>query len=1048
MEHVWELFEEMDEMVYVSDVDTNTLVYMNRHLRQALGYHGHESYRGKMCYKVLQGCDDPCAFCNNDALRPGTFLSWSHKNPVLDKRFLIKDTMVEEEGRRYRIEIAIDRDAEAPSKSPYFYVRSETMLNECLQQVFSCTAPEDSIDSMLSYLGKTFCCDRSYVFEIRDGERMDNTYEWCAPGIAPQKDLLQNEALEHVDWWLQAFGENQVVVIQELEDIRTTHPAVYAALKPQGISALAVGPIAMDGQVTGFLGVDNPDSRLLPLLTPLLNVIGYFAATLIKRRDLLRRLHELSYHDQLTGALNRNALAEQYTTLSARCLGVLYCDVTGLKRVNDALGHEAGDQMLCHCYTLIRDSLGCCQVYRSGGDEFIVLCPGCPAEEFDEMVQRLRRRIRRDEYHVAVGQAWSDQQPLDLEQLIIQADQRMYRDKRDYYRANRILPEVEQRQGRIQQIAAGQPVSPFQQFLDETYYDAESLFQSVSQDNSSSYFYFGDMQRDLFYISDNMRDDFGFSSNVVPGLLRLWAKRISTPEFRELFWQDVSSILREKRTRHDLRYRVRDAYGNHQWIRCFGLLKWNEDHTAPLFFSGRVTHQDMSFVIDPISNLPREHTAHAHLRELEAKGEATLIIGFGLNGVAEINSTKGRPCGDRLLQKVGEELMDRLSCKMSFYRLEGVRCMAVVNPLYLAEGRESLVAQIRSIVQACYSALGLSTQNVCSFGVIEYPRQDIARGDLMEILVSLIRVARQESGQPFVSYSPESVRQIRQMSNMSLALRQDVDHHMEHFRIVVQPMVSAVTGEIAGGEVLLRWSFEGQDISPEVFIPLLEREGLIQQAGRWVFEQAVCTCVRVHAYHPTLYLTFNVSLYQLGDPQLLSFMRRTLETYQLDGSGLVAELTESCLDKQPDQLSHFVQACREMGISIALDDFGSGYSSIRMLLQYPFSVVKLDPALVQEVMESGEKWNFIRSIVFACHQFGKKVCVEGVEQQQQDESIRDTGCDLLQGYYYYCPMELHTLYRLLSGAEDQSEGGAGGGGRPETMSRQQNESAAKCGFQP
>lgn len=925
--------------------------------------------------------------------------------------------MVEAEGRRYRIEIAIDMDAEVPSKSLYYYASSETILNECLQRIFSCTAPEDSIDSLLSYLGKTFCCDRSYVFEIRDEERMDNTYEWCAPGVLPQKNLLQNEALKNVEWWMQAFGQNKVIVIQQLEDIRTTYPAVYAALKPQEISALAVGPIAMDGQVTGFLGVDNPDNRLLPLLTPLLNVIGYFAATLIKRRDLLRRLHELSYHDQLTGALNRNALAEQYGTLSARSLGVLYCDVTGLKRVNDALGHEAGDQMLRHCYLLIRNSVGSCQVYRSGGDEFIVLCPDCSAEEFEAKVQRLRRRIRRDEHHIAVGQIWTDQEPLDLERLIIQADQKMYRDKRDYYRANRLLSGENQRQEGKTQFVPGQPLTPFQQFLEESYYDAESLFQSVSQDNSSSYFYFGDVQRDLFYISDNMRDDFGFSSNVVPGLLRLWAKRISTPEFRELFWQDISNILKEKRTRHDLRYRVRDAYGNHQWIRCFGLLKWNADHTAPLFFSGRVTHQDMSFVIDPISNLPREHTAQAHLRELEAKGETTLIIGFGLNGIAEINNTKGRSCGDRLLQKVGEELMDRLSCKMSFYRLEGVRCMAVVNPLYLTEQRENLVAQIRTIVQACYCGQGLSIQNVCSFGVIEYPRQDIPRSDLVEILVSLIRLARQESGQPFVSYSPESVRQIRRMSNMSLALRQDVNNDMENFRILVQPMVSAATGDIIGGEVLLRWRFESQDISPEVFIPLLEREGLIQQAGRWVIEQTVCICVRIHAYDPDLYLTFNMSLYQLGDPELLSFMRQTLENYQLAGSSLVAELTESCLDKQPEQLSHFIQACRAMGISIALDDFGSGYSSIRMLLQYPFSIVKLDRSLVREATESGEKWNFIRSIVFACHQFGKKVCVEGVEQQQQDESIRDAGCDLLQGYYYHRPMELQNLYRLLSGME-------------------------------
>ncbi len=92
MEKIWEFFEKLDEMVYVSDIETHQIVYMNQRLRDALGYSTQEEYVGKMCYQVLQGCDAPCAFCNNQQLRPGEFLSWTHSNPVLNKRFLIKDS--------------------------------------------------------------------------------------------------------------------------------------------------------------------------------------------------------------------------------------------------------------------------------------------------------------------------------------------------------------------------------------------------------------------------------------------------------------------------------------------------------------------------------------------------------------------------------------------------------------------------------------------------------------------------------------------------------------------------------------------------------------------------------------------------------------------------------------------------------------------------------------------------------------------------------------------------------------------------------------------
>ena len=1015
MDNIWEFFEDLDEMVYVSDVQTYELVYMNRHLRNALGYQSHKEYTGRPCYAVLQGRDTPCDFCTNQNLEPGKFLSWTHKNPVLGKRFLVKDSAFFYNGRQYRMEMAIDVDADVVCRSPYYYARSETVLNECLQQIFSSPTPEGSIHNMLSYLGTTFSCDRAYIFE-QDGDIVRNTYEWCAENVSAQKAVLQSVPLSAIDWWLPPFERNEVIVIDRLEEVRTNHPEAYAILKPQDITSLAAGPIKVDGQVIGFLGVDNPDEQMMSLVTPLLNVIGYFTSTLLKRRDLLARLNELSYHDQLTGALNRNALAERYGMLEAESIGVISSDITGLKRINDAQGHEAGDRLIRRCYKLLHDVLGDCMIYRSGGDEFTVLCPNTSEEVFLDQVSTLQTRLRDNQLSLSVGHVWSNRQPLALEKLISQANQAMCQNKRAYYEKNRALPGVERRQQfRCPTDPALSSNAPFQDFLDNAYCDTEALFQSIAQDNASSYFYFGDMQRDIFYISDNMRDDFGFQDNVVPGLLKLWAKRISTPEFQDLFWQDISGMLREKRSLHDLSYRVRDIHGNNQWIRCYGILKWDRDKTTPLFFSGRVTHQDVSFVIDPISNLPREHTAYRHLSELEANGEKALVIGFSLNGLTEINSIKGRSYGDRLLKKVADSLMENLSWKMSFYRLEGMRCMAVVNPIvFQSEGKESLVAQLRLIIRDCYESMGISIQNVCSFGLMEYPCHGFTPEDLVDNLISLIRVARQEVKEDFVEYSAQSIQQIKQMSNMALALSQDVTHGMQHFRIVIQPVVSAGDGKVIGGEVLLRWTFEGKDVSPGVFIPILEKENMIHLAGRWVFEQAACTCARLHAYDPSFYLTFNVSLLQLSDNGFLPFMREVLDKYHLSGSSLVAELTESCLDEQPKKLEQFVSECQDMGLRIALDDFGSGYSSLRMLLQYPSSIIKLDRSLVLEVTESDEKMNFIRSIVYACHQFGKRVCMEGVEYAEQNAIILDTGCDMIQGYYYYRPMEVHNVYLLIS----------------------------------
>ena len=1012
MRYLIDFFEEMDELIYISKPDTYELVYMNRRLRECLGYHFHEEYRGKKCYEVLQGNMFPCAFCTNEVLEQGKVLSWTHMNPVLNHKYLIKDSLYIHEGKKYRIEIAIELELNSELNVTPFYTRNEMIMNECMQQILSSMNPEESLERMLAYIGTAFLCDRVYVFEIDKGVA-DNTYEWCRQGVTRQKEILQKVPVTSIEWWIHLFQENQVVVIRNLEEIRTKYPSIYAILKPQNITRLVAGPIVIEDQVVGFVGVDNPKEDSIEMLTSLMRAISFFIITLLKRRDLLKRLNTLSFQDTLTGAYNRNAMFEQCVFSDESSVGVIYCDITGLKKNNDILGHGAGDQMIRHCYNLIRDTLDIPWIYRAGGDEFIAVFRNVEQAVFLKKVRRLHAKVQQNKYHIAIGYEWTNEPPYNLERIIARADKVMYEDKRDYYLANIREPEPEQREKGIQGTTSTKDsISLFNNFLRNTYHDMEMFFQSLSQQNTTSYFYFGDMQKDLFYISDNMRDEFGFSSNVVPGLLQEWAQRIPSNKDKDLYWEELNSMLREKRTVHDLRYQVRSSNGKNMWIRCYGILKWDDEKRIPLFFSGRVTHQDNNFVVDPNTNFPRSSVMLSYMDEIRQKGKKVRAIGFCLNNIREINSTRGRGYSDHLVQNVAESLTQNLADKMSFFRLEGMRCAAIVDPACEEEVKD-LIAQIRVIIAEWYQFMGIAVRNVCSFVVMEYPQAQMTPSEFLDQMVSLLRVAKHDTSQTYVVYSEKNVGKIKKMSNMALALNRDVMRGMEHFRIVLQPVVSSKDGSIVGGEVLLRWKFQEEDVPPAVFVPMLEKENMIQQVGRWVFEQTVCTCMRMLSYRPAFYLAFNVSLLQMTDVLFPDFMEEMLVKYQLDGKYLVAEMTESCIDGQPDKLVHFVNTCSRLGIRIALDDFGSGYSSLRMLLQYPSSIIKLDQSLLVEMTASEDKMNFISSIVYACHRFGKKVCMEGVETSEQDRMIKESGCDMIQGYYYYQPKEIEEIYSIL-----------------------------------
>lgn len=277
------------------------------------------------------------------------------------------------------------------------------------------------------FVGEKLLCDRAYIFEWNHSDRMRNTYEWCAKGVVPQKHILQNDSVESIQCLFPILEEKKVIVIDDMEQIGKQYPAAYAFFKSLDISSFAAGPIKRDGEIIGFVGVDEPDPRMMPVLKPMLEVIGYFVLSLLKGRELIEHLRKIGLHDLLTGAFNRNALIEFNQQSSMPPAGVIYCDITGLKKINDVFGHVKGDQMIRHCYELIHEALDTDLIYRTGGDAFVVLCPQCEKDEFNEKVRQLRRLIRKDEYHIAIGSAWSDQHPLQFDDLIAKADRMMGR---------------------------------------------------------------------------------------------------------------------------------------------------------------------------------------------------------------------------------------------------------------------------------------------------------------------------------------------------------------------------------------------------------------------------------------------------------------------------------------------------------------------------------------------------------------------------------------------------------------------------------------------
>ncbi len=437
MEKIWEFFENLNELVYVADADTYEFIYMNRKALSICGLTSLEQTKGKKCYEVLQNASAPCEICNNRELVPGQFKEWRYYNPVYNRHILVKDTIIEMNGRRLRIEFSVDISADTQQKEIIRdYQNREALINEALRMAMQAPDPDTSLKIAIEYLGKALGGERVYIFEKNAEGNDDNTYEWVASGVTPEKDNLQNVPAKVCEGWYRIFAENRCVVVRDVEDIKTKNPLQYEMLKQQNVSSVTEVPLYEDGKIIGFYGVDNPPAEALSYISNMLQIMGHFIESMLKMRNLVRNLQRMSYLDQLTQIGNRYAMVEYMENRKAdESIGIVYGDITGLKRVNDAEGHAAGDRLILSACTCMKEAFGdAYELFRIGGDELLAICAGIDEADFQERVAKLKEIMAGSSVNMAVGADWKKDSATGVNAVMAAAEARMYEDKAAYYK--------------------------------------------------------------------------------------------------------------------------------------------------------------------------------------------------------------------------------------------------------------------------------------------------------------------------------------------------------------------------------------------------------------------------------------------------------------------------------------------------------------------------------------------------------------------------------------------------------------------------------------
>lgn len=374
-----------------------------------------------------------------------------------------------------------------------------------------------------------------------------------------------------------------------------------------------------------------------------------------------------------------------------------------------------------------------------------------------------------------------------------------------------------------------------------------------------------------------------------------------------------------------------------------------------------------------------------------------------------INDTFGYEFGDNLLITIAKALKEELTEGEVFARLSSDYFAIFCD---YKNGRNKIIRKLDSIRNNIESNLSIVFEISLCVGIyfVEEDEVDIQKA------VNKANMARSVAKGKNINYAiyNEDVR--NKLSEESMIL-DDIKIALvkNQFEVYYQPKFSLVNGEMIGSEALIRWNHpEHGFISPAVFIPIAEKSKLILKIGRFVFEK-VCTDLSEWKKQgkKIVPVSVNLSRVELYQPDIVKFINKTIQMYNLSSDLIEIEITETVAINELNILKNVLNELRKYGFSISMDDFGTGYSSISCLRDMPIDILKLDKSFLDGIEHDERSRNIAKSIVSLAKSLDLVVIIEGVESKEQAELMKQFGCDLVQGFYFARPMPAKNFLDLL-----------------------------------
>ncbi len=402
------------------------------------------------------------------------------------------------------------------------------------------------------------------------------------------------------------------------------------------------------------------------------------------------------------------------------------------------------------------------------------------------------------------------------------------------------------------------------------------------------------------------------------------------------------------------------------------------------------------------------------LRRAETENSVVSTLVIDIDDFKKINDGMGMVVGDELIQAFGNFLKgfsddNVIVCHLS----NDVYCMAIYDP----SGNRS-VEHIYNVIQERIKepfdlSGGQQTKITVCIGVAEYPEAATTALNLINS-AEIVMFRCKSMGKNSMQYFDTLIlRDFLNNIEMENRLKEAVFN--SNFELHYQPQFYTGSKKLRGVEALIRWKDDdGHMISPNVFIPIAEKNGCIVSIGSWVVEQSICQYAKWREqYGVPFIISINISAVQYGSENFVDELLHTIKKYHVEPHEVEIEITESVLIEDFNQVIEKLKLLKERGVRVSLDDFGTGYSSLSYLKKLPIDTLKIDKSFIDTVLTDGATRIITESIINMVKALGVESIAEGVEEEAQYNYLQSIGCDMIQGFLLGKPLPPKEIDKLL-----------------------------------